>query len=78
MRLLEDLLPDGEAVFRGGWCEGENSRNGVLGVLLVWAWITPAEAVAQMQEKCQTILDEYWAKADRGVFGFPNEFHSKT
>ena len=45
---------------------------------LVLGRITPGEAVAQMQEKCQTILDEFWAKADRGVFEFYNEFHSKT
>ncbi len=38
--------------------------------------LTPAEAVRQMQAKCQAILDDFWRKADKGVFElFPEALH---
>ena len=37
--------------------------------------LTPAEAVKGMQEKCQVVLDSFWAKPDKGIFEFYHQYH---
>jgi len=42
---------------------------------LILGQLTPAQAIEGMQKRCQEILDDFWAKADKGVFEFYNEYH---
>ena len=43
---------------------------------LIMGKLSPQSAVQQMQAKCQSILNDFWAKADQGVFElFPEALH---
>ena len=43
---------------------------------LIMGKLSPQSAVQQMQAKCQSILNDFWSKADQGVFElFPETLH---